>query len=238
MVIGGFQKVSLIDFPGKISAIVFTSGCNFRCPFCYNQDLVIGSDKSKAIPEEEIFTYLKKRKKILEGVVITGGEPFLQGDLSRFLKRAKGLGFYTKLDTNGSHPESLQCIIAKGLVDFVAVDIKAPLGDRYRQAAGVDCDGEAVFESVRILIERGMDFELRTTVVPRLHKKRDLMDMATQIAALTPRPVSLKWYLQQFYPKNCLNPDFNNEDQYSKEELESILAAVRKLVPKAKLRGV
>jgi pyruvate formate lyase activating enzyme len=238
MIIKGFQKFSLIDYPGKVSAIVFTFGCNFRCPFCHNRELVIASEEGASIPEEEIFSHLEKRRGMLEGLVITGGEPLLQGDLPQFLAKVKEMGLAVKLDTNGSHPKLLQGVVDRGLVDFVAMDIKAPLGKQYQQATGSDCSGKEVFKSAQILIREGVDFELRTTVIPRLHKEEDLIAMARQISKLIPSSASLKWSLQQFRPQNCLNPSFNNAKPYSEKELEGILVAVRKFIPKAELRGV
>lgn len=238
MVIKGFQRVSLLDFPGKISAVVFIPGCNFRCPFCYNRDLVLNPGRLKTVPEADIFSYLQKRRSVLDGVVVTGGEPLLQEGLPQFLKKVKEMGFLVKLDTNGSRTEVLRSVVKRGLVDFVAVDVKAPLDERYACAVGGGCDVEAVCESTRVLTQGGIDFELRTTVVPTLHKKEDLVDLATQISSLTPHPTSLKWCLQQFQPKSCLDRTFEAVNPYSRAELEEILMAVKKHVPSVRLRGV
>lgn len=241
MVISGFQKTSLLDFPGKIAAVVFTPGCNFRCPFCYNRDLVLNSKGLKAIPEVDIFSYLEKRKGLLDGLVVTGGEPLLQRELSRFLKKVKKMGFLVKLDTNGSRPAVLRNVLRKGLVDFVAVDVKAPFDKRYSLAAGVgqQIHPEQVLESIKALIKAGINFELRTTVVPSLHKRKDLVDLAIQIADLDHQSsADLKWYLQQFRPQNCLDPSFSTVTPYSRAELEEILVAVRKHIRGAELRGV
>ncbi|OQX50761.1 MAG: anaerobic ribonucleoside-triphosphate reductase activating protein [Candidatus Cloacimonas sp. 4484_209] len=132
MKIGGFQKVSLIDYPGKICAIVFTRGCNFRCPYCHNPELVLPENYSPLIPEEEIFSFLEKRRGKLDAVEITGGEPTLQEDLTEFIRKIKEMGFLVKLDTNGSFPSVLEKVIYSGLVDYIAMDVKAPL-EKYRQ---------------------------------------------------------------------------------------------------------
>lgn len=238
MVIKGFQKASLLDFPGKISAVVFTPGCNFRCPFCYNRDLVLNPKGLETVPEADIFSYLQKRRNVLDGIVVTGGEPFLQEDLPQFLGKVKAMGFLVKLDTNGSHTEALCGVAAGGLADFVAVDVKAPLDARYSRAAGVDCDKGAVLRSIEFLIRSGIAFELRTTVVPALHEKKDLVDLAIQLSNISHQPSPLKWYLQQFQPKNCLDRTFEAVSPYSRVELEDILKAVRKHMPQTKLRGI
>lgn len=237
MVIKGFQRVSLIDYPGKIAAVVFTSGCNFRCPYCHNRDLVLNPDNLGTIPEEEIFEYLRKRKGLIEGVCITGGEPTLQEDLSDFVDKIKRLYLLVKLDTNGSNPSTLEHLIAKDSIDYVALDVKAPLDKRYAQSVGIKrFDPVLILSSVKALVGSKIDYELRTTVVPPLHKKKDLVDIATQISF--PHTASLKWYLQQFQPKSCLNPGFEEIRPYSGAELEELLVAVRKYVPGAELRGV
>lgn len=241
MDIYGLEKTSLLDFPGKVACTVFISGCNFRCPYCYNRDLILNLENLRAIPETDFFSYLKKRKKLLDGVVVTGGEPLLQKDLPRFLKRVKETGLLVKLDTNGSRPAALRDVLAESLVDFVAVDVKAPFDERYSLVVGVDRQAypEAVRESIKALIKDGINFELRTTVVPPLHKKKDLVDLAIQIADISHRSsVDFKWYLQQFRPQNCLDPSFDAITPYSKIELEEILMAVKKYVPGARLRGV
>ena len=126
MRLGGLQKTTLIDYPEKVSAIVWTVGCNFRCPFCYNKEIVTGD--VELIPEQQVFSFLKKRKNMLEGLVVTGGEPLLQDDIENFCKKVKKLDYLVKIDTNGSFPERLQKLIHDGLVDYIAMDVKAPLG--------------------------------------------------------------------------------------------------------------
>lgn len=245
MLIKGFQKISLLDFPGKVSAIVFTPGCNFRCPFCYNRDLVLGGEHLPIIPEAEVFAYLRKRKKLLDGVVITGGEPLLQADLGGFLSRCQRMGFAIKLDTNGSLTTALCSVVVRGLVNYVALDVKTSFG-RYSQVTGCKIQDSKceIEESIRLIIDSGVEYELRTTVVPGLHKREDLVDLAKQLKELTKQPKNqttkkpVRWYLQQFQPKNCLNPEFERRKPYSKAELEEFLPAVEEYMPGVELRGV
>ena len=248
MVVKGFQRVSLIDYPGKIAAVVFTSGCNFRCPYCHNRDLVLNPNSLETVPEEEIFEYLKKRKGLIEGVCITGGEPTLQEDLFDFVGKIKRLRLLVKLDTNGSNPSALEHLIAKDLIDYVALDVKAPLDERYVQSVGIKrFDPVLILSSVKALVRSKIDYELRTTIVPPLHKKKDLVDMAAHLSSLTPHSLlrqgyrgqasSLKWYLQQFQPGNCLNLGFEEIRPYSRAELEELLVSVRKYMPETELRG-
>ncbi len=174
----------------------------------------------------------------MDGVVICGGEPTLQKDLGIFLERVKGMGFLTKLDTNGSHPDVLTSLLEAMLLDFVSLDVKAPLDRRYCRVIRVDSSGGAVRRSIKVLVQSGIDFELRTTVVPTLHVKKDLVDLAIQISAIIPQPSSLRWCLQQFRPESCLDSSFDAITPYSKVELEEILMMVKKHVPGARLRGV
>jgi len=238
MDIYGLEKTSLLDFPGKVACTVFVPGCDFRCPYCYNSDLVLNSSRLPRITEKELFSFLEKRRDILDGVVICGGEPTLQKDLGIFLERVKGMGFLTKLDTNGSHPDVLASLLEATLLDFVSLDVKAPLDGRYCKVVKVGSSEKAVRRSIKVLVQSGIDFELRTTVVPTLHAKKDLMDLAIQISAIIPQPSSLRWCLQQFRPESCLDSSFEEITPYSRTELEGILKAVKNYMPGAELRGV
>lgn len=168
----GFQKLTLLDFPGKVACLLFTGGCNFRCPFCHNAGLVTHLGE-KTYSEEEILSYLEKRKGILDGVCVTGGEPLLQSGLSAFLKKVKALGYAVKLDTNGSFPDRLKALVFDGLVDYVAMDIKnAP--EKYALTVGTEADLAAVKESVSFLLSGAVDYEFRTTLVAELHTAADM----------------------------------------------------------------
>jgi pyruvate formate lyase activating enzyme len=234
MRIGGFQKVSLIDYPGKVATVVFTAGCNFRCPYCHNSDLVLHPDSLPTVPEEEIFAYLAKRKKLLDGVCITGGEPTLQKDLPEFAKGVKDLGLLVKLDTNGSQPSILQSMVKNDLVDYVALDIKAPLDERYERVSRCQSvNVSKIKESINFLVRLGIDFELRTTVVPILHSEKDLLDLAEQLSEIAPRA---KWVLQNFRSKNCLDPEFEKIKPYDNISLEDIIKKLKVYMPKVELR--
>lgn len=186
----GFQKLTLLDFPGKVACLLFTGGCNFRCPFCHNAGLVthVGNE---TYSEEEILSYLEKRKGILDGVCVTGGEPLLQSGLSAFLKKVKTLGYAVKLDTNGSFPDRLKALVSAGLVDYVAMDIKnAP--EKYALTAGTKVDLTAVKESVSFLLSGAVDYEFRTTLVAELHTAADMEAIGTWIKG------AKRYYLQTF----------------------------------------
>ena len=180
MIVSGLQKLTLLDFPGKTACIIFTRDCNFRCPFCHNADLVIGD--AAPLENEEIFAYLDKRKKLLDGVVITGGEPLLQKDIADFIRRVKSFGYAVKLDTNGTYPDRLKALLDEGLVDYVAMDIKNGKA-KYLETAGVS--GEALLsrvkESIAIIMASGVAYEFRTTVVKGLHTKESLLSAFAMI---------------------------------------------------------
>ena len=183
MQINGFQKLTLLDFPGKVACIVFTAGCNFRCPFCHNATLVTHIEDSVVIDEDEVFAYLQKRKGLIDGVVITGGEPLLQPDLAAFIRRVRALGLAVKLDTNGSFPERLRALLDEGLLDYVAMDVKNSR-DKYARTAGVTASpADSVAQSVALLRHSGIAHEFRTTVVSGLHTRNDVRDIAAQIGA-------------------------------------------------------
>lgn len=190
MIFGGFQKLTLLDFPGKVSCTLFTKGCNLRCPFCHNAPLVTRLDSS-AYTEEEILAFLKKRQGILEGVCITGGEPLLN-DLAPFLEKVKALGYAVKLDTNGFFPERLKSLCEKGLIDYIAMDIKNSF-EKYPETTGIDsCDIAMVKESIRFIMESGIDYEFRTTVTNELHTPGDIESIASYIEGAE------KYFIQNF----------------------------------------
>ena len=182
MLLAGLQKLTLLDFPGRVACTVFTAGCNLRCPFCHNSDLVLPERKPLLLDTEEFFSFLKKRQGVLEGVCVTGGEPLLQKDIAPFLRRIRELGFAVKLDTNGCFPHILRSLVDEGLVDFVAMDIKNSPA-RYAQTAGIpDLDLSAVEESIRFLLSGAVEYEFRTTVAAQLHDEACFEDIARWIA--------------------------------------------------------
>ena len=231
MLIAGLQKLTLLDFPGKTACTVFTPGCNFRCPFCHNALLVTDIDGGTFLDEEEFFSFLNKRKGILEGVAITGGEPTLQRELPLFIKRIKDLGFLVKLDTNGTNPEMLEALIKEGLVDRVAMDVKnAP--SLYGETAGLkNFDIAPVARSRDLLLEGRCDYEFRTTVVRGLHTKESLKGAARWIEG------AKEYWLQQYKDSgNLIDP--RGLGAFGEAEMKELLEAVREIIPGAKLRGL
>lgn len=192
MRIGGFQKLTLLDFPGKVACILFTPGCNFKCPFCHNGGLVTHIDPQTFLTQEEVLSYLKKRIGLLDGIVITGGEPLLQEGVESFLTQVKAMGYAVKLDTNGTFPRKLKMLAEAGLVDYVAMDIKNT-PEKYSLTAG--CPGlslDAVQESISYLLSNAVDYEFRTTVTAELHTPQDIGAIAKWIAG------AKRYYLQNF----------------------------------------
>ncbi len=226
MKIGGLQKLTLIDFPGHLAATVFLMGCNFRCPFCYSAELVLPErvKNQPTISQKEFFSFLKQRKGLLEGVVICGGEPTINKNLPVFVKKIKKLGYLIKLDTNGSNPKILKHLIGKKLIDYVAMDIKAPK-EKYTQIIGTSGVRKTnvlkkVEKSINILKESGIEYEFRTTVVPGLLGKKDILKIAHWI-----KPAK-KYYLQNFKGEKTIDLGFENLRPYSREYLLEIQQAI------------
>lgn len=221
MVVGGLQKSTLIDFPGRIAATVFLCGCNFRCPWCYSPELVLPEkiDLQPKVSEEEFFGFLKERQGLLEGVVVCGGEPTIHKDLPEFMGKIKKLEFLVKLDTNGSDPQMIKQLIDKKLIDYVAMDIKGPK-ERYKDFIGRKIDIEKIQKSIDILKEGLVDYEFRSTLVSSLHGKEEVLKMARWISG------AKKYYLQNFRPEKTLNPKFEKVSSYSDKALLEIKKTV------------
>lgn len=230
MQISGIQKLTLLDYPGKLACTIFTDGCNFRCPFCHNAPLVLPDREKQRMDESEVLELLKKRRGILEGVAVTGGEPTLQADLEDFLAKVKELGYKIKLDTNGTRPEVLRRMIENGLVDRVAMDIKnAP--EEYDAACGVAVDITAVEKSKELLLQGAVEYEFRTTVVKGIHTKESLLSAARWISG------AKEYYLQQFKDSGDLVLP-NGLSAFDENEMHDLCEAVREIVPTVTLRGV
>ena len=228
MKIGGFQRFSLIDYPGKISAIIFTQGCNFRCPYCHNPELIDPKLFTSAIDEDLILSFLRKRVGKLDGVVITGGEPLLQHDLIEFIKKVKEMGYLIKLDTNGSYPEKLERLL--DLIDYIAMDIKAPL-EKYRNVVRTDVCTEKIMESITIILNGDIDYEFRTTVVKALLTEDDLICIAKLIRG------AKRYVLQKFVASKILDKSFaGNAKCFSEDELNIIKERVKKYVSECIIR--
>lgn len=231
----GFIKTSLIEYPGKIVSVAFVGGCNFRCPFCQNPDLVLNSQSLPSISEKEIIDHLLFKRKWLDGLVITGGEPMLEEDLPNFLSKIKKEGFLVEIETNGTNPGMLRDLVGKSLVDYLALDIKAPLEwEKYRKAAGIVDEKlfENVKESMRILSKSNIDYELRTTVVPGLVDQEDVISIAERIKG------AKKYVLQQFMPKVTLDKQYGKIEPYSKTQLEEMKEKIANYVELCEIRGV
>ncbi len=233
MEIGGLQKITLIDYPGKIACTVFLIGCPFRCPFCHNRELVLPEliKKQPRISQEEFFNFLKEKKGLLDGVCITGGEPIANSDLPDFCQKTKEMGFLVKLDTNGYDPGAMKNLIDEKLIDYVALDVKAPK-EKYGKLIGIE---NRVFtkmiiknieRSVEILKEGKIDFEFRTTVVPTLLEKSDILEIGKWLSSLSPGQKLPKYYLQNFRPEKTLDPSFEKIKPYPQEFLLEIQKAI------------
>lgn len=228
MNIQGYQKLTLLDFPGKTAATVFCGGCNLRCPFCHNASLVLNPREGEN-KEEEVLSYLEKRKGILDGICITGGEPLLQPDLEDFMEKAKQMGYSVKLDTNGGDPKRLKSVLSTGLVDMVAMDVKsAP--ESYAAACGREVDVSRFLESIRFLQQGSVPYEFRTTVVKGIHSEEDFYSLAELLKG------EERYFLQGFVDSgNVLKAGMS---AFTPEEMKKILQIVRTKIPRAALRGV
>ena len=226
----GLQKLTLLDYPGNLACTVFTGGCNFRCPFCHNSSLVLPPLASPMMMEEEFLAFLQKRKGMLEGVCITGGEPLMQPDLFSFLSSIHQLGYSVKLDTNGSFPDRLRESVRRGLVDYVAMDIKNSK-KKYAATAGVSSAVlQSIQDSMDFLLEEHIPYEFRTTIVKGMHTKEDLIEIADWIQG------TRRYFLQKFVNSgSCID---ENCEAYSDEEMREMLRMVRMKIPQAELRGV
>lgn len=228
MKIGGFQKMTVLDYPGKVACTVFTHGCNLRCPFCHNARLVVRDED--LIDENEILSYLNKRRGILDGVCISGGEPTLQSDLFDFMKKVKDLGMLIKLDTNGTCPDKLQYAIDNGLVDYVAMDIKN-CREEYAKTCGLSkMDISKIEKSVEILMQSGIDYEFRTTVTKELHTPDGFAKIGQWIKG------AKRYYIQSFVDSGDIILEGLNP--LDLQGLKALLEAVLPYVPLVELRGV
>lgn len=230
MYINGFQKLTVLDYPGKVACIVFTPGCNFRCPFCHNASLVTHIDKETYIDIDEVLSYLKKRQGLLDGVVITGGEPLLQNGIEDFIAQIKKLGYLVKLDTNGSFPEKLISLVEKGLVDYVAMDIKNSK-EKYGLTIGAeDFDISPIERSVDFLLQNKVDYEFRTTIVQGLHTLDDIQDIVVWIKG------THKYFLQNFVDSgDLIKPDL---EPVSALLLKEMKEKATEFIPSVEIRGI
>jgi len=227
----GLQKLTLLDFPGYVACTLFTRGCNMRCPFCHNSSLVTRANEQKMYSNEEIMAFLNKRKGILDGVAITGGEPTLTPGIADFIKDVRELGYKVKLDTNGTRPDVLKDIVSRGLVDYVAMDIKN-CRERYGETVGFDSsfDLRPIDESISFLMGARVDFEFRTTVTKNFHTKDDIRKIGQWLSG------EEKFFLQQFKDSGDVIGD--GIYAYSDDEMRGLLDIILPFVPNAQLRGI
>lgn len=215
MIIAGLQKLTLLDYPGKISCIIFTQGCNFACGYCHNAEMIpILQEQKPGLEETRVINFLKSRRSLLDGVVITGGEPTLQKDLVQFMEKIKELGFLIKLDSNGSNPEMLLEVLEKKLVDYIAIDVKTTLS-KYKDLVKNDVS-EKIEKSIRILMNSEIDYEFRSTILPSIHSLEDIHEIGTLIQG------AKNWYLQSFRPIKTLQRSFQLQKSFTSEELQHL----------------
>jgi pyruvate formate lyase activating enzyme len=231
MKIKGFIKTTFIDYPGKIASMVFLPGCNFRCSFCFNPELILESDKIEDVSEKEVFDFLEKQKKWIDAVVISGGEPTLQKDLYDFIRRIKKMGFLVRIYTNGTNPDMLKQLINEKMIDSIAMDIKAPLTESgYERVTNTKDFLENVKESISLIMNSGLDYEFRTTVVPGLHSNEDIEEIAKYIKGAD------LFVLQKFLPENALDTKLKKLKTQSDEEMQKLVEIAQEYVKKVAWR--
>lgn len=229
--ISGFEKSTLLDYPGKISAVVFTHGCNLRCSYCHNPELVIESfDKSRAWTEEYILKFLKKRIGKLDGVVITGGEPLIQKGLGEFIKRIKDMGFLVKLDSNGLMPKKLEDVILEGNVDCIAMDVKYPK-EGYETFSGIKNIVDKISQSIDIIMNSGLDYEFRTTYVKGIHDNNSVEEISKMIKG------SSNYYIQNFRPGKTIDPTLSSQNSFTEAELDVFKHIASKYIEHVEVRN-
>lgn len=228
--IKGFQKTSLIDYPGKMCSVVFVANCNFRCPYCHNPDLVLNHKNIPDMPAKKIFEHLKKKKKWIDGVCITGGEPCLHENLVDFIRKLKSMGFLVKLDTNGTNPEMLKHLLRNKLLDYVAMDVKGPL-KKYSRIVNANVKIMNIRESASLLMKSGVDYEFRTTVVPSLFNEDDLVSIGKWLRG------AKKYCIQQFRTLSTLDKKYEKEKPYPEQKLRMFAEVAKEYFGKVEVRA-
>ena len=233
MKISGLQKMTLLDYPGKVACTAFLAGCNFRCPFCHNSELLDGTAEA-VMNREEFLQFLNRRRGLLDAVCISGGEPTLQPELPQLLEQIKAMGFSVKLDTNGSRPKILKELVSRGLVDYVAMDIKnSP--DRYGATAGAETALEQLEESIRFLAASAVDYEFRTTVVRQLHDAASVAEMGRWVSRLTENKKARRWFVQPFVDRDTVM--FAGLCSPTDAEMSQFVAVLREYAEETSVRG-
>ncbi|MEJ6950566.1 anaerobic ribonucleoside-triphosphate reductase activating protein [Natronospora cellulosivora (SeqCode)] len=231
MKITGFQKTSLIDYPGHIVSIIFTQGCNFSCPFCHNPELINNyNSKDEYFPMEYIYSFLSKRKGLIDGISITGGEPSLQENLYQFIQTVKSMDLKVKLDTNGSKPAIIKELITDKLIDYIAMDIKGPL-KKYKNIINREVNTDYILESITAIKKSSLDYEFRTTVVPGIHNTNDFQEIASLLNG------SKKYFIQNFKSGNTLDPNLMNKNEFPHSKLKEFKNLVQGSIKYVKIRN-
>ena len=230
--IHGITETSFLDWDGKIVTVLYTAKCNFKCPFCHNWQLMEEPDRYPERDWKKIREYLEGHDDFIDGVCITGGEPLMEKGPEDLLREVKDMGMLVKLDTNGTIPEKLKDLIGKDLIDYIAMDVKMPLDERYSKAAGVEPDLEKLKESINLIMNSGLGYEFRTTVVPTIHEKEDVADIARLLKGAE------KYVIQQFNPKNSWDPALREIRPYSNEEILEMADACAEYLEKVIIRGL
>lgn len=231
MKIIGFIETSLLDWDGHIVASIYLPGCNFRCPYCHNKNAVLNPDSFDEVPMEYIESYVSENKDFLDGIVVSGGEPTTHSDLADLLRKIKEFGLKVKLDTNGTNPDMLEHLISENLIDYIAMDVKAPLNKKYSDTAGVNVNLDNIKRSIDIIQSSGIDYEFRTTVVPIFLSEDDVHSIISELSG------SKKYALQQFRPDYTLDPALSELKPYSSEIIMRLADAAQKVIKTVTIRG-
>jgi anaerobic ribonucleoside-triphosphate reductase activating protein len=230
--IGGFIKTTLLDWEGKVACTIYLTGCDFRCPYCHNRDLVLHPDQVEGVDEKKMLEYIEENSDFLDGAVISGGEALINAGTLPLIKKLRKLGMKIKIDTNGNHPDVLEDLLGAGLVDMVAMDIKTSLNERYNSATGSKVDAENIRRSIDIVMSSAPDYEFRTTVVPIFVKPEDIENICKEIKG------AKKYRLHQFRPKNTLDEALSVLDPYPESKVLGMAEIARKYVKDVKIRGI
>jgi pyruvate formate lyase activating enzyme len=223
--IKGFLETSFLDWPGKLCSVLFLPRCNFRCPYCHNHPLVFHPERYTSIPLEDVLSRLQSFRGWIDGVCITGGEPTLERGLPHLIRELKGKGFSVKLDTNGSNPEILETLVKNREIDFVSMDVKAPLDPfSYRRSIGISIDLDVILKSIELLKREEVEYEFRMTVVPGLHGEEDIKRLGVELRA------GRRFILQNFNPENPLDPSLRNITPYDPKVLKAIEREVQEMI--------
>jgi len=224
------QKTTLIDYPGTVACTVFTYGCNFRCPFCHNPEFVNKEPDSSLLGESEVLQFLEKRKNVLDGVVLCGGEPLIHAEIIPFAKKIKKLGYKIKVDTNGSRPDMLKKLLKLGLVDYIAMDIKNSL-IMYDMTSGIKVDKKKIIESVKLIMDCGVDYEFRTTFVPTLHSLESTKELGELVKG------AKRFSVQAFRPSNCVDSFYNTVAPFTAKDLKGFKRVMERFVDRVDVKG-